>query len=74
MIMTDNGLLPDLQCACRAYHSTETAVLKVFVDILVLDSGNLAVLIARLCLLPLTVSTTALSYTGSKHLTDLAVP
>jgi len=41
----DNGLLPDLQSAYRAHHSTETAVLKVLSDILLaLDSGNLAVL------------------------------
>jgi len=44
--LTDNGLLPDLQSAYRAHHSTETAVLNVLADILLaLDSGNLAVLI-----------------------------
>ena len=43
--LKDNGLLPDLQSAYRAHHSTETAVLKVLSDILpALDSGNLAVL------------------------------
>jgi len=69
--LTNNGLLPDLQSAYRAHHSTETAVLKVLADILLaLDSGNLAVL----TLLPLTVSTITLSYTGSKYPTDLAVP
>jgi len=37
--------LPDLQSAYRAYHSTETAVLKGLADILLaLDYGNLAVL------------------------------
>ena len=42
MIMT---LLPDLQSACRAMHSTETAVLEVLADILLaLDSGDLAML------------------------------
>ena len=41
----DNDLLPDLQSAYRANHSTETAVLKVLADILTaLDSGGLAVL------------------------------
>jgi Reverse transcriptase (RNA-dependent DNA polymerase) len=43
--LTDKGLIPDLQSAYRANHSTETAVLKVLSDILTaLDSGNLAVL------------------------------
>ena len=31
-------LLPDFQSAYRAQHSTETAVLKVLMDILTLDS------------------------------------
>jgi len=36
------GLLPRFQSAYRAYHSTETAVLKVLTDILlVIDSGDL---------------------------------
>ena len=40
-----SDLLPRLQSAYRAHHSTETAVLKVMTDILrVLDTGNLAVL------------------------------
>jgi hypothetical protein len=43
--LKDNNLLPDLQSAYRAMHSTETAVLKVAADILLaLDSGNLAML------------------------------
>lgn len=43
--LKDNNLLPDLQSAYRAMHSTETAVLKVVADILLaLDSGNLAML------------------------------
>ena len=43
--LTASGLLPRLQSAYRAHHSTETAVLKVMTDILqALDTGNLAVL------------------------------
>ena len=43
--LKDNNLLPDLQSAYRAMHSTETAVLKVLSDILLaLDSGNLVML------------------------------
>ena len=39
--LKDNGLLPDLQSAYRAMHSTETAVLKVLSDLLLaLDSGK----------------------------------
>ena len=38
-------LLPELQSAYRAYHSTETAVLRVVSDILeALDRGDLATL------------------------------
>ena len=41
----DNRLLPDFQSAYRAFHSTETTVLKVLSDILLaLDSGNVVVL------------------------------
>ena len=43
--LTASGLLPMLQSAYRAHHSTETAVLKVLGDILrAVDSGDLAVL------------------------------
>ena len=43
--LTASGLLPRLQSAYRAHHSTKTTVLKVTTDILrVLDAGNLAVL------------------------------
>ena len=43
--LTVSELLPKLQSAYRAHHSTETAVVKVLSDILqALDSGNLAVL------------------------------
>jgi len=43
--LSDNHLLPDRQSAYRAFHSTETAVLRVLSDILLaLDSGNLAML------------------------------
>jgi len=38
-------LLPELQSAYRAHHSTETAVVKVLADILsALDTGDVAVL------------------------------
>ena len=44
--LRENNLLPDLQSAYRAFHSTETAVLKVLSDILLaLDSGNLTMLV-----------------------------
>jgi len=43
--LTKNGLLPELQSAYHAHHSTETAMLKVMGDnLLALDSGNLAML------------------------------
>jgi len=39
-------LLPEMQSAYRAFHSTETAVLKVMADILLaLDRGDIAFLI-----------------------------
>ena len=43
--LTAAELLPDLQSAYRAHHSTETAVLKVLSDILLaVDKGDLALL------------------------------
>jgi len=45
--LTENNLLPDLQSAYRALHSTEIAVLKVHVlaDLIpALDSGDLVML------------------------------
>jgi len=44
--LNSNGLLPRFQSAYRAYHSTETAVLKVFTDILfAVDAGDLSALV-----------------------------
>jgi len=41
--LTDNNLLPRFQSAYRPNHSTETAVVKVLADILlVIDGGDLA--------------------------------
>jgi len=43
--LTAENLIPDLQSAYRAFHSTETAVLKVMSDILrALDNGDIALL------------------------------
>ena len=43
--LSSSGLLPALQSAYRALHSTETVVLKVLSNILkAIDAGNLAVL------------------------------
>jgi len=43
--LTSEKLLPELQSAYRAFHSTETAVLKVLSDILLaVDQGDLAML------------------------------
>jgi len=43
--MTAEKLLPNLQSAYKAFHSTETAILKVMSDILMaLDNGGIALL------------------------------
>ena len=43
--LDEHKLLPGLQSAYRAHHSTETAVLKVLSDILTaVDNGDLAML------------------------------
>jgi hypothetical protein len=44
--LNSTGLLPSLQSAYRANHSTETAVLKVLSDMLLaIDSGDLSALV-----------------------------
>jgi len=44
--LNSNGLLPRFQSAYRAHHSTETAVLKVLMDILLaVDAGDLSALV-----------------------------
>ena len=60
-----NGLMPEMQSAYRRHHSIETAVMKVYNDLLsAADNGQLS----ALCLLDLTAAfdTVAVSYT---HLT-----
>ena len=48
-----NGLMPKMQSAYRRFHSTETAVTKVFSDLLVAaDSGQMS----AVCLLDLTAA------------------
>jgi hypothetical protein len=43
--LKDHGLLPDLQSAYKAHHSTESAILKVHSDILLaLDTDDVGVL------------------------------
>jgi hypothetical protein len=44
--LRSNDLLPSCQSACRPFHSTETAVLRVLSDILkAVDSGDVAALV-----------------------------
>jgi hypothetical protein len=44
--LRSNDLLPSYQSACRPFHSTETAVLRVLSDILkAVDSGDVAALV-----------------------------
>ena len=48
-----NGLMPEMQSAYRRHHSTETAVMKVYNDLLsAADNGQLS----ALCLLDLTAA------------------
>ena len=50
-----NGLMPEMQSAYRRYHSTETAVTKVYNDLLsAADNGHGQ--LSALCLLDLTAA------------------
>ena len=62
--LNKSGLLPRLQSAYRAGHSTETAVLKVLSDILLaIDAGDLSALVL-LCLRPSTRWTMIFCFNG----------
>ena len=50
--LDSNELMPSQQSAYRQHHSTETAVLKVYNDLMAADSG----LVSALCLLDLTAA------------------
>ena len=50
--LDSNELMPSQQSAHRQHHSTETAVLKVYNDLMAADSG----LVSALCLLDLTAA------------------
>jgi len=53
VFLDDNDMLPASQSAYRQYHSTETAVLKIYNDMLLAaDSGQ----VSALCLLDLTAA------------------
>jgi len=76
--LTENSLLPRLQSAYRANHSTGTALLKVIgdvlLDVLTLDSGNLAMLsLLFLEKRPLTVKLSKFCSESFHRLTDRRV-
>jgi len=46
--LTNNGLMPPLQSAYRRHHSTETALLRVIVDVFAADDQQRITLLALL--------------------------
>ena len=71
--LTKSQLLPELQSAYRAKHSTETAVLKVLSDILqALDTGALQLSPSSISLRPSIRSTMPCYCTASMSATEFA--
>jgi hypothetical protein len=74
--LKDNAMLPDLQSAYRAYHSTETAILRVLAGILqALNTKHSAAMVyGSICQGPLLTLTTASYSSGCRHNTGCKAP
>jgi len=59
-----NGLMPKMQSAYRRFHNTETAVTKVFSDLLVAADVRCRLFACSTSQQPLTLSTITCSYSG----------